>query len=181
MRKKRKRRQVDSMLDRRNGKAQTGGPKIRSLDAGPSRQEMMAIKRNQNRIDEANKCNRATLLSKYLPSSTKLFLHPPVEGPEEFFRPLPEFHTHLKEVADATVTVPKAPLVEFVTDWTSLEKNPMMLECHSFNLDALSTKNKGTTLNYGSKFCPLYQLKKILGDHPHFPELSKILTQGMDY
>jgi hypothetical protein len=37
------------------------------------------------------------------------------------------------------------------------------------------------TLDYGTKFPPLNQLEQILGNHPLFPELSKILMEGMDY
>jgi hypothetical protein len=84
-------------------------------------------------------------------------------------------------VADSQVVTPKSPLVEFARDQISLEKNCAKLECHGFSLDALFAKNKGTTLDYGSVFRPIDQLKKFLGDHPHFPELSRILTEGMDY
>jgi hypothetical protein len=121
------------------------------------------------------------LLSKYLPSSAELFLPPPVEGPEEFFRPPPEFLARLTEVASMKVPTPKASLVEFATDNASLEKNGAALERHAFDLDALFAANKGTTLDYGSEFRSLNQLEQILSDHPLFPELTKILTEGMDY
>jgi hypothetical protein len=178
MRKDRKR--VDSKPDQMKDRTQTEGPKIRFIDAGPSQQETMVIKRNRDRIDKADNRDRATL-SKYLPSCAQLFLYPPVEGPKDSFRPTPEFYTRLKEVADSQVTVPTAPLVGFAMDQVSLEKNLATLEKHGFSLDSLFTENKGTTLDYGSEFCPLHQLKKILGDHPHFPELARILTHGMDY
>jgi hypothetical protein len=66
-------------------------------------------------------------------------------------------------------------------DRTSLEQNPARLKHHGFSLEALFDANKGTTLDYGSKFGPLDQLKKVMGDHPYFPKLAKILAKGMDY
>jgi hypothetical protein len=71
--------------------------------------------------------------------------------------------------------------VEFATDEASLEKNRAALERHAYDLESLFAANKGMTLDYGSEFCPLNQLEQILGDHPLFPELTKILTEGMDY
>jgi hypothetical protein len=79
------------------------------------------------------------------------------------------------------VPIPKAHVVEFATDDASLEKNPAALERHAFNLDALFAANKGMTLDYGCEFRPLDQLEKIPGDHPFFPELTKILTEGVDH
>jgi hypothetical protein len=96
---------------------------IRLLDAGPSQQETMALERNQDRIDKADNCDRATLLSKYLPPSAELFLPPPVEGPEDLFCSPPEFLARLTEVANMKVPTPKASLVEFATDKASLENN----------------------------------------------------------
>jgi hypothetical protein len=156
-------------------------PNIRLLDAGPPQQETMALERNRNRVNKADDRDRATLLSKYLPPSAELFLPSPVEGQEDFFRPPPEFLARLTEVASMKVPTPKAPLVEFATDDASLEKKGAALEHHAFDLDAFFAANKGTTLDYGSKFRPLDQLEQILGDHPLFPELTKILTEGTDY
>jgi hypothetical protein len=118
----------------------------------------MALERNRDRVDKADNRDRATLLSKYLPTSADLFLPPPVEGPEDFFRPPPEFLARLTEVASMKVPTPKAPLVEFAMDNASLEKNRAALERHAFDLDALFAANKGTTLDYGSEFRPLDQL-----------------------
>jgi hypothetical protein len=96
MRNERKRRKLPDPLDLDNnqGKDSTKGQNVRPLDAGPSRQELIAIDRNRDRIEKADERNQATLLSKYLPSSAELFLPPPVKGPEDSFQPPPEFHTH---------------------------------------------------------------------------------------
>jgi hypothetical protein len=175
MRNERKRRKLTDPLN------STKGQNVRPLDAGPSRQESIAIDRNRDRIEKADERDRATLLSKYLPSSAELFLPPPVEGPEDSFQPPPEFHTHLREVAQAPVPTPKAPNVQFSTDKPSLERNRATLELHGYSLESLFAANKGTTLDYGSEFRPIDQLLKVLGGHPLFPELSKILTEGMNY
>jgi hypothetical protein len=36
------------------------------------------------------------------------------------------------------------------------------------------------TLNFGSKFCPIVDLKEILGGHPNFGFFSSVLAKGMD-
>jgi hypothetical protein len=183
MRNERKRRKRPDPLNLENDlrEASTKGQNVRPLDAGPSRQETIAIDRNQNRIEKADERDRATLLSKYLPSSAALFLPPPVEGPEDSFRPPPDFHRRLREVAQAQVPTPKAPNVQFATDASSLEQNRATLELYDYNLGALFAANKGTTLDYGSEFRPIDQLRKVLGGHPLFPELTEILSNGMDY
>ena len=38
-----------------------------------------------------------------------------------------------------------------------------------------------TTLNYGSEFRPLGDLKTILGGHPNFPLFRTLHENGMDY
>ena len=40
---------------------------------------------------------------------------------------------------------------------------------------------KQTTLNFGSKFRPIGDLKKILGGHPNFRFFLDVLANGMDY
>jgi hypothetical protein len=42
-------------------------------------------------------------------------------------------------------------------------------------------QHQETTLGFGSEFCPLDQLKDILGKHPHFGFFAKVLTNGIDY
>jgi hypothetical protein len=55
------------------------------------------------------------------------------------------------------------------------------LEKYDFDFSRLVNENRETTLGYGSEFRPLTQLRRILGQHPNFSELEKIISHGMDY
>jgi hypothetical protein len=41
-------------------------------------------------------------------------------------------------------------------------------------------KHQDMTLNFGSDFRPIDDLKRILGNHPNFEFFSEVLEKGMD-
>jgi hypothetical protein len=69
----------------------------------------------------------------------------------------------------------------FSMDEAAAAHNSKLLEEHGFDLGKFLAAHSDTTLNYGSEFRPIEQLARILGQHPNFDELQKILTSGMDY
>jgi hypothetical protein len=120
-------------------------------------------------------------MSKYLPSSLSSFLPDPVVGPDDSFLPEPGLMESLTTVAQTPAPVPKAPPIKFSTDPEALKHNAKLLRDHHYSMDDLISKHQETTLAYGSEFRPIAQLETVLGQHPHFPQLQKILTEGMDF
>ena len=41
--------------------------------------------------------------------------------------------------------------------------------------------NRGSTIDNGSEFQPISQLRMVVGSHPNFPDLKEMFTQGFDY
>jgi hypothetical protein len=71
--------------------------------------------------------------------------------------------------------------VRFTFDEAGAAQNSALLEKCDFDFSRLVNENRDTTLDYGSEFRPLNQLRRILGQHPNFSELEKIISHGMDY
>ena len=60
--------------------------------------------------------------------------------------------------------------------------NESIFQSFGFDMGKLIAANQGTTLGYGSgEFRTVNQLKPLLGGHPNFNKLSKILKSGMSY
>ena len=146
----------------------------------PDKTQKLADRRNTTRLKEADKQDEG-VISKYLPSSVSLFLPAPVSGPDDGFKTPPNFLQNLRDVFDTPAPTPEAPPDQFETSPVALEHNATLLAESGFNMKALLAKYSHTTLGYGSEFRPLPQLKKVLGTHPHFAELTVIIRDGMDY
>jgi hypothetical protein len=87
----------------------------------------------------------------------------------------------ISEVASELEETPSAPPVSFAMTLDAAQKNSALLEKYDLDFEKFLSAHDRTTLGYGSEFRPISQLKKILGEHPNFPELEKILSNGMDY
>jgi hypothetical protein len=59
--------------------------------------------------------------------------------------------------------------------------NTELLKNSGLNMGRFLSQHQDTTLGFGSKFCPLEQLEKILGMHPNLKFFSDVLTNGMSY
>jgi hypothetical protein len=66
-------------------------------------------------------------------------------------------------------------------DKTAVAYNSQLLADEDYDFEAFIASHSNTTLDYGSEFKPIEQLESILGQHPNFLELCKILSHGMDY
>jgi hypothetical protein len=145
-----------------------------------SLQKKAANRRNESRIDSARKTDDK-IISKYLPSDPKSFITKTVTGPGDYFCPPPWLMEAISEVAAELEETPSEPPVSFAMNLDAAHQNSALLEEHGFDFDKFLSANDQTTLGYGSEFRPISQLKKILGEHPNFPKLDKILSNGMDY
>jgi hypothetical protein len=72
-------------------------------------------------------------------------------------------------------------LVRFSTDAASLWANEELLAQHDYDLGAFLDVQEDTMLAFGSKFRPVSQLDRILGQHPNSPFFCNVLGSGMDY
>ena len=52
---------------------------------------------------------------------------------------------------------------------------------HGFDLRRLLKNSQDITFGYGSDFCPLNQLEKLLGGQPEFAVLEGLVKNGMEY
>ena len=155
-------------------------PKANPTTSRPSK-ERVSILRNKERENEANAKDREILASKYLQTNTSEFLPPPIEGPGDTYSAPPVMLENIKRVFAASVPTPKKSTICFATDPISLQHNSDLLEGFGFDLERLIQAEADTTLGYGSEFRPLAQLKLVIGNHPNFQELEKVLEHGMDY
>jgi hypothetical protein len=117
----------------------------------------------------------------YLPSDPRRFFPPPVLGPNDAFDPPSWFIETIDKIANSKITAPKRPPVNFHLSSKAAEQNGKLLEAYDFDLEKLINHQSDTTLGYGSEFRPTSQLETLLGRHPHFQDLKKIIDKGMPY
>jgi hypothetical protein len=133
---------------------------------------------------EANK-NDKGLIRKYflyLPTNLSEILPASIVGPDDAFEPGDDFLLRLAEVASTRVDPPKPSPIHFATTPEALATNDQLLRDHGFDLGSLIEDSQDTTLGYGSEFRPLDQLEKVLGGHPEFKVLEKLVKKdGMGY
>jgi hypothetical protein len=121
------------------------------------------------------------IISKYLHGDPSSFVSSSVIGPDDFFKPPAWLLQTVREIAQDKVETPQGPPIQFSMDHAAAKYNSELLETEGLDFEKFLDRNRKTTLHYGSEFRPLRQLVKLLGLHPNFPELKKILSKGMDY
>jgi hypothetical protein len=87
----------------------------------------------------------------------------------------------VKKVATMLVETPGKPSIAFEMTSQAVSHNSSLLLADGYDFEKCVKSQKGMTMGYGSKCCPISQLQLILGQHPNFPELQRILADGMDY
>ena len=105
----------------------------------------------------------------------------PIRGPDDTFETPEWFLIALKNIAGTDPEVPgKAPIV-FENTEEAAAANATLLKTVDFDIERLIRENATTTLGYGSEFRTVDQLRPLIGRHPHFSDLSKVLISGMPY
>jgi hypothetical protein len=77
--------------------------------------------------------------------------------------------------------VPTQPPIRFEISEQASEHNEAVLRAVDFDLGRLVLENSSSTLGFGSEFRKVDELRPLLGRHPHFDRLAKLLTEGMHY
>jgi hypothetical protein len=141
----------------------------------------LADRRNLKRVDKADEIDRSLLSKYYLPESIDEFLPNVIPGPDDSFVPPAWLMKAVQEVAASEVQTPLAPPIRFDLSDDSVKFNSELLKESDLDLEKFLAKHQQTTLNFGSEFRPIGDLRKILGSHPNFDFFSDILANGMDY
>lgn len=79
------------------------------------------------------------------------------------------------------MTLPGSPHIRLGLDQEDLDYNTRFLEDCGWDLEEVFRRHIGTTVDHGSEFRPVDQLKRVLGKHPGFTYLEEMFTSGFDY
>ena len=116
-----------------------------------------------------------------LPSNAALFFPAPLEGPCDEFAPPPWFLEGIKRIcANDSPTPTKSP-IRFELSDHAVEHNARVMGRVGFDVGRLIKENGSSTLGFGSEFRRVEELEPLLGKHPHFAQLAKVLSEGMHY
>ena len=139
-----------------------------------------ARERNVKRLKEAMN-NDCRILSKYLPADISVFFPFGIVGPDDYYEPSRDWVEELIRVARAECRVPGPPCIRLGMGQEDLDYNTRFLEECDWDLEEVFRRHAGTTVDHGSEFRPVDQLRKIVGRHPGFPYLEEMLTSGFNY
>ena len=117
----------------------------------------------------------------FLDCRPEMFFLPPTMGPDDSFEPPDWFLREVARISRRTTPTPVKPPIRFETSTEAARENANELKKLGYDLSRLIEENKRSTLNYGSEFRTVDELKPLLGKHPNFHELATVLSNGMPY
>ena len=117
----------------------------------------------------------------HLNNKASTFFGAPIRGPSDSFVTPDWFLTALQDVASEDPSPPEPPPIHFENTTEAAELNAELLETVGFDIERLVRKFAKSTLGYGSEFRTVAQLEPLIGRHPHFRNLSRVLEFGMDH
>ena len=79
-----------------------------------------------------------------------------------------------------TPTPSKGPFLYEFSQLAAIH-NSKILESFDYDLAKVITTHPNSISSPGSELRPIHHLKILIGNHPNFPHISKILTHGIDY
>jgi hypothetical protein len=147
--------------------------------------------RNAGRLRLADKTDRETLgespnIARQctlgpLPSDASLFFPEPIVGPCDEFVPPTWFLEGIKRICATESPTPTKSPIRFELSDQATKHNANVLGRVGFDVGRLIRDNSSSTLGFGSEFRGVGELEPLLGKHPHFSRLVKLLTEGMPY
>ena len=140
----------------------------------------LADKTDRETLGESNNLVDSTALGP-LPSDASLFFPEPIIGPCDEFAPPPWFLEEIKRICATKSPTPTKSPIRFELSDQAAEHNATVLELVGFDIDRLIQENISSTLGFGSEFRKVSELEPLLGKHPHFAQLVRLLTEGMHY
>ena len=143
--------------------------------------ETAATKRNEIRVHDSNKQDEKLICKyAYLPTVPNIF-QTTIHGPDDIKTPPDWLVKNLLHVVRKIVPPPQRPPISFGTDQASLDANDSLLQSFDFDLQKLIETNRHTSLDYGSEFRQIEDLRSILGQHPNFAFFESVYRNGMNY
>ncbi|NER25730.1 MAG: hypothetical protein F6J96_34575 [Symploca sp. SIO1C2] len=136
--------------------------------------------RNLLRIQQANEADEK-ILGKYLPSDVSLFFPIRISAPIDDLKPDRQWLDEVAEIASTEVAVPNPPSLSFELGEQAEKHNQQQLADSGGSVGILLRKNRGTTMDHGSEFRPLSQLRKVIGKHPAFKFLCEVFRHGLPF
>jgi hypothetical protein len=144
---------------------------------------------NAKQLREADATDRETLGESrslvhppdYLPGDASLFFSEPAAGPCDEFEPPAWFLKAIQEICATTSELPTKSPICFELSEQASSHNAEVLRSVDFDLGRLILEHSSSTLGFGSEFRKVTELRPLIGRHPHFTRLEKLLTEGMPY
>ena len=95
-------------------------------------------------------------------------------------RPTSSLVRIIKSIIDNTTPPPKKPIFKFENTENAAEFNSKILASCNFDYEELLSKQKNTTISYGSEFRPMNVLFKLLKFHKDGERIRSVLSKGTD-
>jgi hypothetical protein len=161
----------------------------------PSSATKRGLDRNTQRLAAAN-ASDATIIGEspqrtgrnrsfgsrtFLPKDPELFFPDTVLGPDDSFEPPSSFLEAIKSICAHASKTPSKPPIIFELGVHAAAHNAELLRGFGYDLGKMIRAHSASTLGFGSEFRSVAELRPLLGRHPHFDKLTKLLTNGMDY
>ena len=153
--------------------------------------EARGDKRNVKRLRESDAADRTTLgesprLARsraiaFLPGDAALFFPAPISGPIDESTPPPWFIDAIRAICGKQSPTPSKSPIRFELSDQASAHNAALLTSVDCDLRRLVKAHSKSTLGFGSEFRGVGELRPLLSRHPHFPQLVKLLTEGMPY
>jgi hypothetical protein len=150
----------------------------------PNKLPMAATARNENRLTQANRKDQnalGELTRNCCSSDPNYFLPDSMLSPNDTFQPPPWFMKEITAIAQTDLLAPTKSPVRFDVSTEAAHHNASLLRAIDCNFQHFFQSQAGSSLDFGSEFCPVEQLRPLLRQHPGFNELAKITVSGMPH
>ncbi len=121
------------------------------------------------------------MISKYLTSSPYEVLHWVPTGPDDHFVPPSALMASIAAISVSDVRTPQKSPIIFEPTLQAAQINAKLLEEQGGSLRQLIELHQNSTLGYGSEFRPLWQLDRLLQDHPNYPPFRSVIMEGLRF
>jgi hypothetical protein len=149
----------------------------------PNKLLLEAATQNETRAQQANIEDENTLgePKHHCSSGPNCFLPAPVSGPDDTFRPPIWFLQEITVIAATPPPTPTKSSVRFDVSPEAAEHNASLLGEIDYDFQKFFSTQAGSTLDFGSKFWPVEQLRPLLHQHLGFEDLAEVLITGMPH
>ena len=105
----------------------------------------------------------------------------PSWAPDNTFKPPPWYLKEIIIIAASPLFAPTKSSIRFDVSLETAEHNAVLLREIYYGFQHFFQAQAGSTLTFGSEFCPVEQLRPLLRTLPGFNELAEMFVTGMPY